>query len=79
MHLVREVLDKQVIDPNHRKAGRVDGIVLELRPGAPPRVAFIEVGVLTAVARVSPAELVDLSDPERPRLRCRAGEIRRAA
>jgi len=44
MLLSREVLDRQLIDRRGHKMGRVDGIVLELRPGAPPRVAFLECG-----------------------------------
>jgi len=51
MHLVAEVLDEQIVDNKGRRAGRVDGIVLELRDGKPPRVAYIEVGPITLLAR----------------------------
>jgi hypothetical protein len=44
MDLVGECLDKLVVDAHGKKAGRVDGIVLELHEGKPPRVAFIEMG-----------------------------------
>lgn len=44
MDLVGECLDKLVVDRDGLKAGRVDGIVLELAAGKPPRVAFIEFG-----------------------------------
>ena len=44
MDLVRDVLDKQLRDRNERNMGKVDGIVLELCDGAPPRVAYLEVG-----------------------------------
>jgi hypothetical protein len=33
--------------------GRVDGIVLEIEPGRPPRVAYIELGVKTLMNRLS--------------------------
>jgi hypothetical protein len=33
--------------------GRVDGIVLEVEPGRPPRVAYIELGVKTLMNRLS--------------------------
>ncbi len=32
--------------------GRVDGVVLDVRPEQPPRVSAIEVGLLTAARRV---------------------------
>ena len=42
--LVRDVLDKQLVDREKVQMGRVDGIVLELREGQPPRVAHFELG-----------------------------------
>jgi len=53
MNLVRDCLDKQIQDREKRRMGRVDGIVLELEPGRPPRVAFVEVGVKTLMNRLS--------------------------
>lgn len=53
MHLFADVLDKQLVDVRGRNAGKVDGIVLELRDGAPPRVAYIEVGPITLLRRFS--------------------------
>ena len=38
IYLVRDVLDTQVLDRKKRAIGKVDGIGLELRDGAPPRV-----------------------------------------
>jgi hypothetical protein len=52
MDLVRDVLDKQVRDRQGRKMGKVDGIVLELRDDAPPRVAFLEIGPMTLARRL---------------------------
>jgi sporulation protein YlmC with PRC-barrel domain len=53
--LVRDVLDKQVRDRHGKKMGKVDGIVLELREGAPPRVAFLEIGPMTLARRLGTA------------------------
>ena len=44
MDLVRDVLDKRVVDRNGRDIGRADRIVLQIRPGQPPRIGAIEVG-----------------------------------
>jgi len=35
MHLIRDVLDSQLIDDNMRPMGMVDGLTAELRDGAP--------------------------------------------
>ena len=43
MNLVRDVLDKQVLDRNQKKLGKVDGLVLVVGKG-PPRLACIEMG-----------------------------------
>jgi hypothetical protein len=51
--LVRDVLDKQLKDRNQQNMGKVDGIILELRDGAPPRVAFLEVGPPALARRIS--------------------------
>jgi sporulation protein YlmC with PRC-barrel domain len=54
MDLVRDVLDKKVSDRNGRDMGRADSIVLEIREGAPPRVAGIEIGPAVLGHRVRP-------------------------
>ncbi len=43
MDLVRDVLDKPLIDVNGQPAGRVDAIIAEWRPGDRPRVTYLEV------------------------------------
>jgi hypothetical protein len=53
IHLVADVLDEQLLDANSESAGRADGIVLQLREGKPPLVAYIEVGPITLLARFS--------------------------
>lgn len=51
--LVRDVLDNQLIDITGQNAGKVDGIILELREGAPPRVRFVESGPITLARRLN--------------------------
>ena len=53
MDLARDLLDVQLLDPRHRPIGRVDGVLLEIRPGEPPSVALIEVGAMTVLRRVN--------------------------
>ena len=55
MHLVRDLLDKAVIDRNGREMGRADRVVLEVRRGSPPRVAAIEVGASALGQRLGPS------------------------
>jgi hypothetical protein len=66
--LVRDVLDNQLIDRRKEKMGKVDGLLLELREGKPPRVAAIEVGVITLARRIHPRLAAPLT-----RLRRRRG------
>ena len=54
MHLVRDLLDKKVVDRNGREMGRVDGIVLDIGGATPPRVTAIQIGPSTAAHRVRP-------------------------
>jgi hypothetical protein len=55
MDLVRDLLDVQLVDQNKRKIGRVDGVLIEVRDGAPPLVVAMEVGPLTLLRRLHPA------------------------
>ncbi|MFL6260971.1 MAG: hypothetical protein ACJ76Y_14790 [Thermoanaerobaculia bacterium] len=54
LELARDVLDKQVVDREEIKMGRVDGLVLELREGLPPRIDHIEMGGVVLARRLSP-------------------------
>ncbi len=54
IHLVREVLDSQLYDRRGVPMGRVDGLVVALRDGAPPKLLRIESGLDVAAARLSP-------------------------
>ena len=52
MELGRTVLDQELIDRHDRPMGKVDGILLELRPGAPARVSHLVAGGTTLVWRI---------------------------
>ncbi|MBZ9740818.1 MULTISPECIES: hypothetical protein [unclassified Mesorhizobium] len=52
MKLLRDLLDKQVVDREQVKIGKVDGLVAELRPGKPPRIVAIELGSITLARRL---------------------------
>jgi hypothetical protein len=52
--LVRDLLDKKLLDRRDRPAGRVDGILAEWRPGEPLRLTHLEAGGVTLARRLSP-------------------------
>ena len=54
MDLVRDLLDKKVVDRNGRELGRVDAIVLTVADSSPPRVESIEIGPRVLAERVRP-------------------------
>ncbi|HEX3282832.1 MAG TPA: hypothetical protein VHR36_16465 [Pyrinomonadaceae bacterium] len=54
MHLVRDCLDKQVVDREGHNMGRVDGIVIEVGGGRKPDVAAIQVGSACQGDRLHP-------------------------
>lgn len=54
MNLIRDVLDQQIIDSKQLKAGKVDGIALEVEPGKAPRVAYLDCGMNVRMRRISP-------------------------
>jgi sporulation protein YlmC with PRC-barrel domain len=54
MELIRDCLDKQLIDRNGRKMGKVDGLVMEIKKGERPRIAYIEVGAVAQTRRLHP-------------------------
>ena len=53
MDLVRDVLDKQVVDRHSDRMGKVDGLILALEPGQPPRAIALDVGPVTLARRWS--------------------------
>src|SRR3989442_1044152 len=52
VELVRELLDNQIQDRQGAKLGKVDGVVLELREGRPPRVIALHTGAVVVVRRL---------------------------
>ena len=52
MEIIRDILDKQLIDRRGRKMGRVDGLVFEYSDSGAPRVARIEVGAVVLANRL---------------------------
>ncbi|ESW87637.1 MULTISPECIES: hypothetical protein [unclassified Mesorhizobium] len=52
MKLLRDILDKQVVDREQVKIGKVDGLVAELRPGEPPKIVAVELGSITLGRRL---------------------------
>jgi hypothetical protein len=53
LDLARDVLDKLLVDQRGREFGRVDGVLIHLRQGRPPRVGELEVGLYTVMRRVN--------------------------
>jgi sporulation protein YlmC with PRC-barrel domain len=54
MDLVRDMLDKKVVDRNGREMGRVDSIILRVDAGEPPSVLALELGPAVLAARIRP-------------------------
>jgi sporulation protein YlmC with PRC-barrel domain len=48
------VLDQQVIDRKGEQLGKVDGIMVQLRKGKPPKVSQLVIGGGTAARRLHP-------------------------
>jgi hypothetical protein len=44
MHIVRDLLDKELIDVNWQHMGRIDGLTMEVPAGEQPRITTICVG-----------------------------------
>ena len=54
MDVATIMLDKHIVDRNGHELGRVDGIVLEVRPGEPPKLTDILIGASALGCRVNP-------------------------
>lgn len=55
MDLVRDVMDKALIDREECEMGRVDGLVMELGEHSQPRITDIEIGGSALWSRLHPA------------------------
>jgi len=54
MDLVRDVMDKKLVDRKARDMGRVDGLVMRLESSSQPRITHILIGGTTPWMRLSP-------------------------
>ena len=54
MNVIRDVLDKQIVDQQQNKIGRVDGVILEFEEGKQPTIKAIELGFVTQCYRLHP-------------------------
>jgi hypothetical protein len=54
MDLVRDVLDKKLIDREDCEMGRVDGLVMQFGEDSQPRITHIEIGGKTLWMRLHP-------------------------
>jgi hypothetical protein len=52
MNLIRDCLDKQLVDCNDSNMGKCDGIVMTLDAGEQPEITHIEIGAVTRANRV---------------------------
>jgi hypothetical protein len=50
--VVRDLLDKQLVDRDGEPLGRVDGIVMSYSSDAPPRITHFELGAQTLARRL---------------------------
>jgi sporulation protein YlmC with PRC-barrel domain len=55
VEVVRDLLDKLVVDRNGRDMGRVDGIIAEQRDGMAPRISALAIGPSVLGGRLHPA------------------------
>jgi sporulation protein YlmC with PRC-barrel domain len=53
-HVVRELLDNQLVDTDKRNLGKIDGIALHVAHGKQPRVTHLESGALILAGRLGP-------------------------
>jgi len=54
MDLLRDLLDKQIVDRQQTKIGRVDGLLAELQADKPPRIVAVELGSIVLARRIGP-------------------------
>lgn len=54
MYLVRDVLDKRLLDRDGAPMGRVDGLVMQVGEKSQPHITHIEIGGTTLGARLHP-------------------------
>ena len=55
MDVVRDVLDKAIVDRNGRPLGRADGLTVTIQDGEPPRLTSVLIGPIALADRLAPA------------------------
>ena len=53
MNIVRDVLDKKILDCEDHEVGRVDGVLFEFESGSQPRMTHLEIGGEILAERVA--------------------------
>jgi hypothetical protein len=53
VNIVRDVLDKKILDCDDHEVGRVDGVLIEFEPGSQPRMTRLEIGGEILAARIA--------------------------
>jgi hypothetical protein len=53
VNIVRDVLDKKILDCDNIEVGRVDGVLFEFDEGSQPRMVKLEIGGELLAARVA--------------------------
>jgi len=53
-HVVRELLDNQLVDADKLNLGKIDGIAIHVAQGKQPRVTHLESGALILARRLGP-------------------------
>ncbi|HUJ13880.1 MAG TPA: hypothetical protein VL284_08850 [Thermoanaerobaculia bacterium] len=54
LDVIRDLLDRQLVDSDETKMGRVDGIVLDIDGDGPPRIDHFELGFAVLARRIHP-------------------------
>lgn len=54
LDVIRDILDKQLIDRDGTSMGRADGVVLEIRDGEQPVVDHLQLGAIVLARRLHP-------------------------
>jgi sporulation protein YlmC with PRC-barrel domain len=52
--LIRDVLDNQLVDRKQRRIGKADGIIIEIPEKGPPKLKYVETGLVTKARRLHP-------------------------
>jgi sporulation protein YlmC with PRC-barrel domain len=54
LELARDILDQEIVDRNGTNMGRVDGLVMLVGDGGPPRIDRMDLGFVVLARRLHP-------------------------